>query len=214
MIDVVRFGIMVMHHPSRETTIRPLVRALGSDNVIVVTDPAPEQEGNAWRTAREAWSRPHTHGDTHRIVVQDDAWPCRGFNEVAARVIAHYPHSAIAFWVGEDHVDMPLLRRWGGRICPIDQQTSWCPTVALSLPIHHALEVGRHGDECHPESRHDDQIIACYLRSAGVPLLATVPSLVDHLGAPSLTGLAHQGVRKAGVWIGDADAQRLDWRIP
>jgi hypothetical protein len=211
---IISLGVYVMHHPSREVTIRPLVRQLGRSDVVVIEDPHPEYIGSAWRTAREAWSDEGDPGETHRLVIQDDAWPCNGFLDAAVRVIAHYPWAAVAFWVGEDHVDAPLLRRWGGPVCPIDQQTSWAPTVALAMPSHHAREIRPHGDECHSGSRHDDQIIACYLRSAGVPLLATVPCLVDHPGALSLTGLQHQGARRAAIWIDKVDPMTLDWRVP
>lgn len=211
----VKLDLAIMHHPSRAELLEQLLARLMpcTDSIRTIVDPYPTHIGSAWRTAREAWSLPAGRY-THRLVLQDDAWPCAGFPQLAAEIIRVAPWAAIAFWVGEDHVDAPLLRRWGGRLCPIDQQTSWTPTVALALPMRHALSIRPHGEECHAGSRHDDEIIACYLRGVGVPLFAVVPSLVDHPGARSLTGLDHQGARRAALWIGETDPLTLDWDMP
>lgn len=185
------------------------------------TDPRPEGMRSPWRTYRHALEATPV-GATHRLVIQDDVQVCRAFVAAARRAISARPEHLISFYVGgypqesaralfaacdrgEHWVQLPL--RW------------ICPALALVWPVEFIEPFLAYVDRQNwPERfRADDEIIARWLRIEHRPVLATVPSLVEHPDdVPSLIGRrASSGVdtnRIAACFIADDyDALEIDW---
>lgn len=129
-------------------------------------------------------------------MVQDDAIPCDGFAAKITAAIAEHPATIIAaFTPGVGH----LLRQFwqaqkrGDRYLSLPPNHTFVPLVAVVYPRGHAegvlaFTVARRMSV----GRADDGIVSTYARANRVPVLLTVPCLVDHDDTvPSLMGMPH-----------------------
>lgn len=102
---------------------------------------------------------------------------------------------------------------------------TWAPTVALLWPEHLAVALLSWIDRTMfpPKWRADDEIVGRFLHEQNAPIMATVPSLVEHPDTEPSVMNGHKRVgngldpaRRAYFYIGDdpeyqCDATRIDW---
>jgi hypothetical protein len=190
---VTSLGIVVQHHPSRADLLPPLIDRLG--DCEVATDPDPDGKPDPLRCYLHAL-RLERADETHRLVVQDDALPCRGFRSKAEAALAERPDGLVAFFVpGSAGGGMNRVRRAaarGERWARLGAG-GWIPAVATCWPMHLIPDFL---DFCaHPKfakKRSDDDLMARFVRATKTEVWATVPSLVQHPDRiPSLIGRRH-----------------------
>jgi hypothetical protein len=211
--SLVRLSIAIQHHPSRAHLLEGFAN-LGS--LDVVTDPDPDNRiPNPWRTYRRCLETTPDWA-THRLVLQDDVECCPGFLSAALSATEAQPNRMVAFFV-------PVTLRRGGRAlmaaCAADEAWAemlvdeWVPVCALSWPVAVIPEFMEWADgRGYSEHKHraDDAIVGLFCRHRGVPVIATVPSLVEHPDrAVSLVGNA-VGSRRARCYVG-TEAHLIDW---
>lgn len=213
-------SIAIQTHPERDEMARKLAALLPGAELVV--DPDPDAVRSPWRTYRHALERtPPGHG---RLVIQDDAQPCRHFAEVVRHAIAARPDRLLVFFVGGQPVEHA---RAVMRACQQDlswaelDHMRWCPVIctywpaAMIGPFLEYVDQQRWPDHF----RSDDEIVGRWLRATKQRPLASVPSLVEHPDeVPSLIGRRARGgldrARVAACFIHeDCDARTIDWTL-
>jgi hypothetical protein len=182
----VKLSVCVQHHPARAHLL-PL-DGLGDHEVV--TDPDPDARyGSCLRTYLECL-RSTPAGATHRLVVQDDAIPCRGFRQLAEAALVEHPDELVTFFVPGRTVLRKLMvdeHRRGRRWLQLPQSLNWTPTVALAWPVALAHDFvpaaeamiaarARRGMGTHA----DDPYVGAWRKPLKLPVWATVPCLVQH----------------------------------
>lgn len=217
-----RISVAIQTHPSRQEMAVALAAAISGAELV--TDPAPNGYPSPWRTYRTALERTPDYV-THRLILQDDAQPCRWFPQAARAAIEAQPDRLIVFFVGGrpfDHAQSIYRACQRERSWVELRNDRWCPAVALAWPV-------RLIDPCleYVESRNwpetfraDDEIICRFLQEARERPLATVPSLVEHpdVAASLLPARRERGGEDAGrvaacFICDDCDARAIDWQL-
>lgn len=182
----------------------------------VVYDPEPDAPlRSPWRTYRLCLERGLVSNAELILVLQDDVIVCANLLEAAERAAQARPDSPIAFFVpGKPFLYVRAIAAARAADEPLVELPlgSWVPTVATMWPAHLAARLLEWFDaERLPRGMvADDEIIGRFLRHAGVPALASVPSLVEHPDTvPSVmngrrrVGDGRDPGRRAEFWIGD-----------
>lgn len=195
-----------------------LLAAVGDAEVVI--DPDPDATRSPWRCYREALER--TPDDaTHRVVVQDDATVSRNFRAALDAAVSARPDSVLALFHGgspRENLSRLSLAKARGHVWARLNSRRWVPVVALVWPARLVCEVVCWvAEQNYPDAfRADDEIVGRALRALGEPVLACVPSLVQHDDVnPSLVSqrarAGRDPARVAAFWIGDDDPMLLDW---
>lgn len=223
----VRLSVAIQHHPRRPELIAPLVEALRPLEADVVLDPDPEHpRRNPWRTYRRALEETPSWA-THRLILQDDAEPCRDFGLAAPRALAGRPDALVVFCV------LGAPRPWATRVVAAANSGSpwavldvlrvktWLPVVAVSWPVAAIRPALDWIDEQRwpREFIADDEIVGRVARGLELSVLATAPSLVDHpdvvasaVGRRRARGGANPARVAACRMPEDCDVLTFDWR--
>lgn len=215
------FDVLVQHHPKRVELLAPLLASV--PRAQVVADPDPTGYPSPWRTYRECLLQPIQ--TTHRVVLQDDVEVCRNFEAVIEKVIAARPLNPVALFVGgQPRTAIEAM----GHACAHEEtfaeypSDTWLAAVAVLWPTDVIEKIVAWVDKQRwpVEFRADDEILGRAARAYQIPLLATVPSLVEHPDVvESVTGRNRhmRGVNTDRVaWcfadkVG-IDPLELDWR--
>lgn len=186
MIDV-----RIMAHPSRRENVERILAALSLPDSVVTWDDR-ETVGDAMYTARRTWMQPIPEGCTHRLVLQDDVETCDRFLELAEQVAAKHPAQVVSFFHCEPYPQsaryVRTRRVWG------------CAVMIPAALVPQCWEYIEHIPErswCHhPEliMPHDTDCITAWASGKGVPIINTVPALVQHIGDVSLVGITEKRI--------------------
>ncbi|PZT77056.1 hypothetical protein DNK56_27920 [Streptomyces sp. AC1-42W] len=182
-------SVVIMTHPNRAEHLAELIAACAPLTPRTVVDPDPGSFRSALRTAKAAWAAVST-GATHHLVLQDDVVPVPDFARQVRDAIEARPRDAIALYSNwNSPQNSYLVRRaaaCGSAWAPLSP-VEWTPTLGLVLPADEARQLAAHLAPIPDEVADDDQMVVLYCQEAGLPVFATVPHLVDHRGAPSLS---------------------------
>lgn len=218
---------LIQAHPSRRHLAEGLLECLGA-KASIVYDTNAGGPRNPWLTYRRCVERGLELGTDHILIVQEDVLVCDRFLDGVAAATDARPDNPVAFFVpGKPPAYINAIyraRRDGFAWAELPLGT-WCPVVATAWPrwlAEKLLEwvVGN----VPPAWRADDEICGRFLYWAGVPVLATVPSLVEHPDTEPSVMNGHKRVgdgrdpgRRAYFFIGDeperydCDATTIDW---
>ncbi len=208
----IRIGTVIMHHPRRAERIPGLLRACAPLPAQVVADPEPDGIPSPLRTAKRAWAAVAPDA-THHLVLQDDITLVSCFAQHLYRAVAARPRHAISLY---SHWDSPqnsyLVRRAamvGAPFAPLSR-FEWTPTQGLVLPVDWARELAAYLADIPDEVKDDDEMVVNFCRERGIPVLATVPHLVDHRNDQTIVG--HPGTFHASVFLPDPPLDVEHWR--
>lgn len=213
---MIRLSIGIQHHPARPELPHRLLAQLGlmrlgaPASYDIVNDPEPFGPACPWRTNREAWRRT-PEWCTHRLVIQDDAIPCRGFLRKARHAIAEHPDEPISFFYGVNSfpLDMAGYRAAlleGSQWFALPRQ-GWVPCVALVLPKARALDLAEFELPHHARPHvADDEVVLEWCVARDLSAWATVPSLVDHDDTAVSTMGGHVGTERGAYCFIDTPA--------
>ena len=189
---MIKLDVRIMAHPSRREGVLRILNDLGMDESIVVYDDRPHG-GNPFYTARKTWGFPLPSGATHRLVLQDDAVLCKDFLQQVARAIEHFPDAVWSLWMKEltpkhQKGSSPYVRISGGTVYG----------VGVVMPVHLIDEVFKWSTFVLGEDyTHDDNAIGQYCKFHAIPIMTTIPGLIQH-GAPteSIVNRTHNSPKK------------------
>ncbi|MGN9787645.1 hypothetical protein ACTMTF_39905 [Nonomuraea sp. ZG12] len=206
-----KVSVAIMHHPARAHLVDALVRACLPLVARVVTDPEPAGVRSPLRTAKRAWAAVG-EGATHHLVIQDDALLCDGFAAQVQAAVAARPRHVVALYSDwNSPQNSYLVRRAaaaGAAWAPLSR-TDWAPAVALLMPADRARELAAYLAPIPDEVIDDDELIAQFCRERRLPMLATVPHLVEKGNVESLT--AHEDLYHATVFAGRTPPPAAHW---
>ncbi|MFE0377828.1 hypothetical protein ACFW1M_20090 [Streptomyces inhibens] len=205
-MSAARVSSAVMTHPVRREQAAALSARLGLGGLAM--DPDPEGAPSALRTALVAWSAASAEA-SHHLVVQDDVAAPRELLDLVAGSVARFPDEALIFytnWHARNGSATRLAALAGaGWVRAVPEE--FAPTLAICLPAERAAGFRRFAQDS--AERHDDEVMAAFLRTVGRAGLLAVPNVVEHIGTSSINGHAAQGVRLAACPVGAADARPL-----
>lgn len=172
-----RIATFILHtegSPDRAENVRALLAVIPKARVFLDRDGTGTSRMGAkrgcWPIARRAWSFPALRGETHRLVLEDDARPCDRFVDLVAEAIDRAPNAAISYFRGS-------------RGC----------SVATSIPVAFLPEWLAWTETEEMRTPHHDLMIAMGMRLLGFDHFYTRPSLVEH--GPLLSLLGHGELR-------------------
>ncbi len=194
---MIRISAAIMHHPRRAERIPDLVRACAPLEPEVVPDPDPAGRPSPLRTAKRAWAAVGD-GATHHLVLQDDVRLSPGFPAQLHAAVAGRPaHGVSLFSLWHTPHNSYLVRRAAvaGAAYASLSRYEWTPTQGFVLPAEHARALARYLAGIPDEVQDDDEMVVIFCRERGIPVVATVPHLMDHGHERSLVAGHDNGLR-------------------
>lgn len=194
-----KLSISIMAHESRERYFNYLREKLG--DVPFSIDKIGEENIGIWENCKRSWKLYDKNADYH-VVIQDDAIIGNDFINKAIKEIEAHPGNAFSFYFGN-------RKRFKETAEKADKQNgitmhwlSW--GVAICLPVNQIEKMIKYCDKL-PErlKKHDDTMIANFLKSIKMPVWYPMPSLVDHRNEDTLMNSDLEGGRKAYKFIGE-----------
>lgn len=186
--------ICIMAHPSRKENVEKLLTQLNLPKTAVFWDDR-EIGGDAMYTARKAWTSPIPENCTHRLVLQDDVELCDNFIEIVEQVANKFSNQIVSLFHCEDFfnkTDRYQLTNflWGCAIMIPATQVNNCWEFVDKIPTttwyKYAKDIILHDDDC----------IVAWAVTNNIPIINTVPSLVQHIGDDSLVGCKEKRIAK------------------
>lgn len=170
-----KLRIVVQHHPDRKRHLSYLLHGLQlthRDNYVV-----SENDGGTWNACQQALDK-FGEGDTHILVLQDDVLPCRDLVKAAERIAEIAGDQPITLFTNNPRATGAVATGY-----TFLQMNVWFMAQAYILSrefVANFLE----WDKLHAIGGRmaDDEHLALYCFCNKIPVLATVPSLVEHLG--------------------------------
>ncbi|MBD5785597.1 hypothetical protein IF650_05340 [Cellulosimicrobium terreum] len=200
VVDDPVLSVVVMHHPARGS-VADLVAACLPLDARVVEDPDPDGPPSPLRTAKLAWAAV-APGATHHLVLQDDVTPAPDLAAHLLGVLRHRPRHAVALYTNWNSPHNSYLVRSaavaGQAWAPLGHD-EWVPTLGLVLPADAARRLAAYLATFPDDYRDDDEAVLAFCAREGLPVVATVPHLLEHGAGPSLAGNEAHGPRHATV---------------
>ncbi|MBV7245819.1 hypothetical protein [Streptomyces sp. MW-W600-10] len=151
---------------------------------------------------------------THHVVIQDDVRPCPDFADHLRSVIQLRPDRAIALYVNWNSPENSYLSRravtLGSSWAPLSP-LEYTPTLGLVLPAEWARQLGSYLFELPDSLRDDDEMVTRFCRERGIPVIAALPTLLDHGAGSSLAGNETHGERRSVLFAGDLAQGTARW---
>lgn len=184
--------IRIMAHPSRRENVMRILSKLSLQEDIIIWDDR-ENGGDAMYTAKKAWTSPVPNGCTHRLVLQDDIEICDNFIDIVEQISKKNTSQIVSLFHCEKYENdvryISTRRLWG---CAIMMPISFIPLCWEY--IEHIPEKPWCGDNAETIMRHDNDCIALWSIDNSIPVINTIPSLVQHIGDDSLVGIKEKRI--------------------
>lgn len=188
--------VRIMACRKRETMAKELAGALTLPEEHITWDDRPEG-GDAMYTARKTWLHPMPEGATHRLVLQDDVIPCDGLLDICEAMIQTYPRVVFALTTFCYSIYAQMDPE-----TPYFPVTTPFPACAILFPKEYIEPWLAWCEEGHyPDFRlHDSHMIRLWCMDTGIPVLSTVPQLVDHRDDETLLPYTYQVERRSQMF--------------
>jgi hypothetical protein len=146
-----------------------------------------EMRHNPYYSSAKAFALPMSEGTTHRCVLQDDVDICENFQDALNELVNAYPDAVFSlFCTSKKMNNYPenSVIKTGGQI--------WGPAVVIPVKYLEAMRQD-HELAC-PSLEHDDVFYSDYCWRHKIPVLTTIPNIVQHLGKDSSLGHSYNFV--------------------
>lgn len=200
----VEYRIMAVRE-RREKYILPMLQQLKMSEDIVFYDiPRDKKNRNAMQNAKRTWLAP-TEAD-FVCVLQDDLELCNNFTEIVSKCAESFPTSIFSFYQPrlkweDKSPETPYIRIMGSGMYG---QAIMIPSKMIPLVFYW-------GDENFgADYKHDDTVIGFFASTNEIPVMATIPCIVQHLGH-SESSLGYNNKNKVSkVYQKDIDTAQFD----
>lgn len=172
-------------------------------------------EGNTlWGSCRDCLL---SASSGHILVLQDDVLPCKDFISTVLHLIQLRPDQIITLFSNSEAID--TARSYGYNYAELKV---WFMAQAYVLPAIEAVKMAVWIDEhCKEDMKHDDDRMATYVWYMQKRVIATVPSLVEHIGWNTTTLTTYKKkpfeprLRMARWYIGfETSGLDIQWERP
>jgi hypothetical protein len=218
---------LIQAHPARSDLAEGLLECLGEAEIVY--DPDPDSPHRSpWRTYRACLERGLSEDAGSVLILQEDVLICGRLLEGVEMAAAARPDRPLAFFVPgkpTSYTNAIYRARVAGAAWAELPLGTWAPVVASLWPAELAARLLAWYDAANlarPWSA-DDEIVGRFLAQIKTPMLASVPSLVEHPDTePSVmngnrrVGDGLDPHRRAYFFIGDdpdygCDATAINW---
>jgi hypothetical protein len=185
---------------------------------VIAYDPEPDGDPTAIRSALEAWSAVADTA-THHLVLQDDVEPCAQFDRLLGDVVSLAPRSAICLftiWMGRRAQRLRLAASLGHRLIVTSPQN--ISPEAIVMPSGHARAYAALLRDQLASDRidsRDSPLLQALLHRRAVPVVVTIPNLVDHdtRALPTLMPRTGRpaGIRRSAYFVTDPVKSGVGW---
>lgn len=189
----------------RRKMAESLQSRLGLRDEDVIFDDRPEG-GNAMYTVKKAWLSPLEEGETHRLVLSEDLEVAEGFREICEQMVQAHPDCCFSLFT--THLNGPDYDSFCNTLdTPYVDHSVGIFGCAILLPSRYIKECFDWiEDNCAADVRDNAGILA-WLKHKQLPILTTVPGLIQHIGDESVVDPSLP-IRRSSRFIEHAQA---DW---
>lgn len=200
----VKFQIIGVHE--RDDMIEDMLKVLGKDKSIVYYDENRNKNCLA-RILCVLNKYAYSNEYTHICLLQDDLELCEGFVDIVEMMCETHtnaiinPYNSRLSW--KDKVeDSPYVRING---CGVYGQ-------CIIMPVKYIQDFLMWVRECCPlDYPHDDVAVGEYAKRRGIPVLATIPCILQHI-APTSSVLKYNNPNKISkVYLGRLEPMFENW---
>lgn len=195
--------IMAVHQ--REQMANDICNRLSLDKSNIIYDERPHG-GSVKDAARFVWRQPIKNDESHRLVLQDDVWPCNNFIANCKQIIANYPDAIIGLFPNADLSLTPSLREKTARFIKSKTSPYWhvrfITGAGIIMPSKYIDDCWSWIDSNRPDEVDDDRAITDYAKAHKIELLTTIPVLIQHIGDISVVN-ANRSVRRTQFFEDD-----------
>ena len=171
-----KIAVRIQHHPSRVAHLQYLLTGLEGQQNDFDFKIIESTEGT-WDGCKKCLKSGLRSGCEYVLVLQDDILPCRDFLYTVQKIADRRPYYPITFFTNSPSQEFAETNnyRWV-------RLRVWFMAQAYLFPTN-MIEDFFDWTEAHAKPELvDDERLALYVHKKNIPVLATVPSLVEHLG--------------------------------
>lgn len=192
-------------HPSRIDMIHRLQSDLGIADADVYLDDR-NKRGRCIYTAKKAWLAPFVEGETYRVALPDDAYPCNGFKDIIERMVKAHPDDIISLFPHDYQNILPIGFEME-RTPYIEVCIMTC--CGIVMPVKYIKPCFDWIWEIYHDDIEDDKAIQAWAKAHGVRCITTIPSTVQHIGDESIVTPGVR-IRRTKYFSKDVDPT-VDW---
>lgn len=177
-------GIKIVGVHERDAMIAAMNEELQLSATDIIYD-TRDGGGYAFPILKQAWLAPYAEGETHRVVLNDDLEVCEGFREICEQIAAAHPDCIVSFFTtyfNSGYCDEEIAALQTPYVTH-DRGIFGC---AIMMPKDVAIECMSYTDEHYPGIKFESHAFHQFALERGIPVISTIPCLVQHLGDDSL----------------------------
>lgn len=167
----------------RESMMRALQSQLNLNDEDIFFDDRPFR-GMAYYTARKAWMAPFKEEETHRLVFPEDMIVCNNFYDNVYQILQNHPDKVISLLVMNY-----FKKEWAKNLTTPYTYSYFCYGNGIIIPRQYIRPMIEWIDQKYKDKIDfiaDDIAITEWLQLNKIPIISTVPNLVEHIGDISI----------------------------
>ena len=176
-------SIKIVGVREREYMIDEMNRQLQLPAGDIIYDERPGG-GYAFPILKKAWLDPFAEGETHRIVLNDDLELCDDFINICNQITKAQPNSIVSFfsYFNSSYCDQEIQKLQ----TPYVRHDVGIFGCAIMMPKNVAIECMEFTSMNYPDIKFESRAFTEFARERGIPIITTLPCLVQHIGDSSL----------------------------
>lgn len=191
-------GIKIVGVHKRDHMIDAMNRQLRLPADDIIYDERPGG-GYAFPVLKKAWLDPYAEEETHRVVLNDDLKLCDNFREICEQIAKAQPNSIVSFfstYFNSSYCDQEIQKLQ----TPYVRHDVGIFGCAIMMPKDVAIECMGYTDEHYPGIKFESHAFHQFALENGIPVISTLPCLVQHLGDDSLVD-KHLPIRRTTRFV-------------
>lgn len=177
-------GIKIVGVHERDHMIDSMNRQLQLPAGDIIYDERPGG-GYAFPILKKAWLDPYAEEETHRVVLNDDLELCDNFREICEQIAKAQPNSIVSFfttYLNSSFCDQEIKLIH----TPYIKHDIGIFGCAIMMPKNVAIECMEYTQKDYPDIKFESRAFTEFAREIGIPIITTLPCLVQHIGDESL----------------------------
>lgn len=177
-------SIKIVGVREREYMIDEMNRQLQLPAGDIIYDERPGG-GYAFPILKKAWLDPFAEGETHRVVLNDDLELCDDFINICNQIAKAQPNSIVSFfstYFNSSYCDQEIQKLQ----TPYVRHDVGIFGCAIMMPKNVAIECMEYTNNYYPDIKFESRAFTQFARERGIPIITTLPGLVQHIGDESL----------------------------
>lgn len=177
-------GIKIVGVHERDHMIDEMNRQLQLPAGDIIYDERPGG-GYAFQILKKAWLDPFAEGETHRVVLNDDLELCDDFINICNQIAKAQPNSIVSFfstYFNSSYCDQEIQKLQ----TPYVRHDVGIFGCAIMMPKNVAIECMEFTSMNYPDIKFESRAFTEFARERGIPIITTLPGLVQHIGDESL----------------------------